>query len=86
MPHYSAAVLVYAASAVAELASEPLWVVSQIHLRAGLKVMAEGLAPAARCFATVGLLYAWGPTAGLRIFCAAQLVHTGALGSGGCGG
>lgn len=78
LPHYPAACAVFAACAVLELASEPLWVAAQLTLRVRVKVVAESAAQAARCVVTLCLL-AWAPGLGLWAFCGAQAAYSAVL-------
>ncbi|XP_069045729.1 man(5)GlcNAc(2)-PP-dolichol translocation protein RFT1 [Lepisosteus oculatus] len=78
IPHYPAAVALFALAAVQELLAEPLWVLAQAHMFVRLKVVAESLSIVAKCGLTVALVVCV-PRWGLYIFSAAQLVYTGGL-------
>ncbi|CAH1782953.1 unnamed protein product [Owenia fusiformis] len=78
VPNYSLGVIFFAVSAILELLSEPLWVISQTFLFVRLKVIVEGVAIATRCILTVVLLILF-PQWGILIFSISQIAYTAVL-------
>eukprot|EP00053_Salpingoeca_punica_P014720 m.133947 g.133947 ORF g.133947 m.133947 type:complete len:579 (+) comp16524_c0_seq1:29-1765(+) len=76
-PKYPSTVAVYGLCVVAELAVEPLWVMAQMLLLVRIKVVAEGIALAARSVALVSLLIF--TNLGLHAFAVGQACFSVAL-------
>eukprot|EP00040_Diaphanoeca_grandis_P019774 m.104689 g.104689 ORF g.104689 m.104689 type:complete len:547 (-) comp27586_c0_seq1:201-1841(-) len=72
---YDTAVISFAFSAVVELVTEPLWLLTQLYLCVRLKVATEGAYLTIRCGITIVLLL-WWPQLGLYTFCLAQVLSS----------
>ena len=72
---YKKAVFVFAFSAVAELAVEPLWLIGQVFLFIRARVIIEALSLAAKCISTITLIILF-PESSLTAFCIAQIIHS----------
>lgn len=74
-PHFTPAVLIYALSAIVELASEPGYIRAQNELRFGVRVRAEGLGVILKAGTTVAMIVAGGEEMALVGFAVGQLAY-----------
>jgi oligosaccharide translocation protein RFT1 len=53
-PYFEESLMIYAASCIVQLATEPAFVLAQQKLQFGIRASSEGLATVLKCFATCG--------------------------------